>query len=310
MSSFTRRDLLRTSMAVSAGLALLKPTSRVLGANDEIRLATIGVGGQGSYHTEVFSKIPGVRYVAVCDPDQYLVNARVKFFADKGAQGGRLHRPAETARAQGHRRHHLGHAEPLACPGDGLGLPGGQRCLYRKARLPRDLGRPQDGRGRPQVRPHRPDRHAETLVRGPQSRLRVDSRGQHRQDQVGPRVLLQGARPRHRRGGYSGIVEGTNGPIPVPANIDYNLWCGPADMVPLRRKTLHYVWHWLWNTGCGDIGNQGPHEMDIGRWALGDPGLADAAPSASADASASARSATSARRPTPKSPTSTTNRRR
>jgi len=84
MSSFTRRDLLKTSMAVSAGLALLKPTARVLGANDEIRIATIGVGGQGSYHTEIFSKIPGVRYVAVCDPDQFHVNARVKFFADKG----------------------------------------------------------------------------------------------------------------------------------------------------------------------------------------------------------------------------------
>jgi hypothetical protein len=44
-------------------------------------------------------------------------------------------------------------------------------------------------------------------------------------------------------------------------------------MVPLSRTELHYVWHWVWNTGNGDIGNQGPHEMDIARWALGDPGL-------------------------------------
>ena len=44
-------------------------------------------------------------------------------------------------------------------------------------------------------------------------------------------------------------------------------------MVPLRRKTLHYVWHWLWNTGCGDIGNQGPHELDLLCWALGEPGF-------------------------------------
>ncbi len=74
-------------------------------------------------------------------------------------------------------------------------------------------------------------------------------------------------------GSYSGVVEGTNGPIPAPAGVDYNLWCGPADMMPLHRKQLHYVWHWMWNTGNGDIGNQGPHEMDIARWALGDPGL-------------------------------------
>jgi hypothetical protein len=45
-------------------------------------------------------------------------------------------------------------------------------------------------------------------------------------------------------------------------------------MEPLRRKSLHYKWHWVWNTGCGDLGNQGIHEMDLGRWALGDPKLA------------------------------------
>src|SRR5512141_880751 len=84
MSKVTRRDFIRTSIGVGAGLAMAAPATRVLGANDEVRIATIGVGGQGSYHTEVFSKIPGVRYVAVCDPDQNHVNARVKFFADKG----------------------------------------------------------------------------------------------------------------------------------------------------------------------------------------------------------------------------------
>ena len=84
MSNLTRRDLLKTSMGVGVGLAMLQPTARVRGANDEIRLATIGVGGQGSYHTEVFSKIPGVRYVAVCDADQKHLEARIKFFADKG----------------------------------------------------------------------------------------------------------------------------------------------------------------------------------------------------------------------------------
>jgi predicted dehydrogenase len=45
-------------------------------------------------------------------------------------------------------------------------------------------------------------------------------------------------------------------------------------MEPLRREQLHYKWHWVWNTGNGDLGNQGIHEMDLGRWALGDPKLA------------------------------------
>jgi hypothetical protein len=56
---------------------------------------------------------------------------------------------------------------------------------------------------------------------------------------------------------------------PIPKSCDYNLWCGPAPMKPLMREKLHYDWHWVWDTGCGDIGNQGIHEMDKARWGLG-----------------------------------------
>jgi len=54
-----------------------------------------------------------------------------------------------------------------------------------------------------------------------------------------------------------------------PDSCDYNLWCGPAPKKPLMREKLHYDWHWVWDTGCGDIGNQGIHEMDKARWGLG-----------------------------------------
>src|SRR5207302_11132178 len=54
-----------------------------------------------------------------------------------------------------------------------------------------------------------------------------------------------------------------------PKTCDYDLWCGPAEMKPLMRKSLHYDWHWVWNTGNGDLGNQGIHQMDVARWGLG-----------------------------------------
>ena len=55
---------------------------------------------------------------------------------------------------------------------------------------------------------------------------------------------------------------------PVPPGVDYNLWLGPAPMRPFNPNRFHYNWHWFWDTGSGDIGNQGVHEMDICRWGL------------------------------------------
>ena len=61
---------------------------------------------------------------------------------------------------------------------------------------------------------------------------------------------------------------GAKGNYDLPKGLDYNLWCGPAPMVPLTRPRLHYDWHWIWATGNGDLGNQGIHQMDIARWGL------------------------------------------
>ncbi|TWT77486.1 Inositol 2-dehydrogenase [Posidoniimonas polymericola] len=63
-------------------------------------------------------------------------------------------------------------------------------------------------------------------------------------------------------------------PLNIPSTIDYDLWCGPADKVDLYRPKLHYDWHWDYNTGAGDMGNQGIHQMDIARWFLGESSLA------------------------------------
>ena len=56
---------------------------------------------------------------------------------------------------------------------------------------------------------------------------------------------------------------------PVPAGVDYNLWLGPAPDRGFTRNRFHYNWHWFWDTGNGDLGNQGIHEVDTARWGLG-----------------------------------------
>lgn len=62
-------------------------------------------------------------------------------------------------------------------------------------------------------------------------------------------------------------------PLAIPTHIDYDLWCGPAEKRELFRPELHYDWHWDFNTGNGDMGNQGIHQMDIARWFLGEDKL-------------------------------------
>jgi predicted dehydrogenase len=66
-----------------------------------------------------------------------------------------------------------------------------------------------------------------------------------------------------------GSIGKVKGPQPIPKTVNYDLWCGPAPNKPLMRKHLHYDWHWIWDYGNGDLGNQGIHEMDKARWGLG-----------------------------------------
>jgi predicted dehydrogenase len=56
---------------------------------------------------------------------------------------------------------------------------------------------------------------------------------------------------------------------PIPAGVDYDTWVGPAPMMPFNQNRFHYNWHWHWNFGTGDLGNDGAHQIDIARWALG-----------------------------------------
>ena len=68
---------------------------------------------------------------------------------------------------------------------------------------------------------------------------------------------------------------GPKGNYDVPASVDYDIWSGPAEIKPLTRKQFHYDWHWIWDYGNGDLGNQGIHQMDIARWGLGEANLGE-----------------------------------
>ena len=268
MSNLSRRDFMKSSMAVGAGLALTTPTSRVLGANNDIRLATVGVGGQGSNHTKIFSAIPGVRYVAVCDADQNKVDQRVKYFADKGVKVTGYTDVREMLERKDI------DAITSATPNHWHALVTVWACQAGKDVYIEKPASHEIWEGRKMVEAARKyDRIVQIGTQKRSSQAHPAAFEWIREGHIGKIKWVRGFCYKRRGPGSNGIVHGTNGAVPVPESVDYNLWCGPADMLPLRRTQLHYVWHWMWNTGNGDIGNQGPHEMDIGRWALGDPGL-------------------------------------
>ena len=62
---------------------------------------------------------------------------------------------------------------------------------------------------------------------------------------------------------------GALGNYPIPLDVDYDIWSGPAPIRSITRPRFHYDWHWQRLYGNGDLGNQGPHQTDIARWHLG-----------------------------------------
>jgi len=54
----------------------------------------------------------------------------------------------------------------------------------------------------------------------------------------------------------------------TPAEVDFNIWLGPAPQQAYHANLVHYNWHWFWDFGNGDIGNQGVHQMDVARWLI------------------------------------------
>jgi predicted dehydrogenase len=59
---------------------------------------------------------------------------------------------------------------------------------------------------------------------------------------------------------------------PTPPGLNWDMFLGPAPMRPFNELRFAYNWHWFWDTGNGDIGNQGVHQMGVARWGMGDPG--------------------------------------
>jgi len=260
MKSVTRRRFLQSAGVITAGLSLpARAWAQVAGANEAIGVAVVGVGGRGGAHINEFLDMPGVRLVALCDCDRRILEAGAKRLANRGltvktyVDYRRLLEDKEVDAISSATPNHW-HALNVvwACQAG--------KDIYIEKPVSHNVWE-----GRKAVEAAR--KYNRIVQSGTQSRSSLALREALEWVRAGNLGKIKVARGLcYKRRPSIGKVDG---PQPIPDYIDYDLWCGPALKLPLMRKRLHYDWHWVWNTGNGDIGNQGVHQMDICRWALG-----------------------------------------
>ena len=262
MYSLSRRKFLKAGVAASACSPLLiagtKASGRVLGANDTVRVAVVGLHGRGQLHVGMVSSVPGMTLAAVCDVDPAVLDRAIK-------RAGR-----DSRKVQGFDdvRKLLDandvDAVSVATPNHWHSLVGVWACQAGKDVLVEKPVSHNVWEGRQLVAAAR--KYGRMVQAGTQARANPDviaAVAWVRAGNLGKIKYAQGfcykPRPPIGKVGHGRI----------PPGLNYDLWTGPALLRPLVRQNLHYDWHWIYDYGNGDLGNQGIHEMDLARWFLG-----------------------------------------
>ncbi|TWT88796.1 Inositol 2-dehydrogenase [Pseudobythopirellula maris] len=258
--SIDRRDFL-SATAAAAALTALGPVARAATAPSDVRMAVIGFKGRGKSHIEWFNK----NLVALCDVDQdVLAKANSKFGKDYGRE-----LDTETDYRRLLERDDID-AVSIATPNHTHSLIAiaaieAGKDVYVEKPVSHNIWE-----GRQLVAAAR--KHNRIVQCGTQSRSSKCLQEAVAYVQSGALGKIQYALGTCYKARPS--IGKRDTPLPIPGTVDYDLWCGPADKVDLYRTKLHYDWHWDTNTGNGDMGNQGIHQMDIARWFLGEKQLA------------------------------------
>jgi predicted dehydrogenase len=272
MKNLNRRKFLKSSIAATASLSWVPTygigneapaTLKPIGANGDIRYAVVGLNGRGKNHLDEMAPLAGARLVAICDVDSVVLKreqARMEKPGQKLAGYTDIRKLLENRDidvltfATPNHWHSLGAIWAIQAGKD----------VYLEKPVSHNVWE-----GRQVVRAAR--RHQRIVQAGTQSRSSqgiAEAIAWTREGHLGKLIRARGLC--YKRRPSIGLTDQT---LEIPSTIDFDLWCGPAPKEPIKRKKLHYDWHWVWPTGNGDLGNQGIHEMDVARWVLGEPKL-------------------------------------
>jgi predicted dehydrogenase len=240
---------------------LLWGTSRAwAGANDRVRVAVVGIHGMGQSHIEAYSKLPNVEVAALCDVDGNQFGPVIKkHFADKGLKTPKTYTDLRKL------------YEDKEIDAVSVVTPNHWHTLA-------SIWAIQAGKHVSVEKPccHNIFEGSKLVEAAKKYKVLVQDGAEQRSNpcaQTMAKFLQEGGLGEVYMA--KGICYKWRNPIgrfpdePVPAGVDYDLWLGPAQKRPFNKNRFHYNWHWNWEYGCGDMGNQGVHEMDIARWGLG-----------------------------------------
>ncbi|MBW8041334.1 MAG: Gfo/Idh/MocA family oxidoreductase [Planctomycetes bacterium] len=256
MKRITRRNFMKRTAAIGAGLTLA-PFARVRGANDDIRVAVVGINGRGGSHIGNFDKMDGVRLAGLCDIDLKVLENRAKRFKDRNT-------PVQTYQDI---RKLLDNknidAISIATTNHWHSLATIWACQAGKDVYVEKPASHNIFEGRKCV--EAAEKYKRIVQHGTQSRASSSWARQVAAIASGKygKLLVSKA--------YASKTRWSIGFKPIeepPEHVDFNIWLGPARKQPYHGNLVHYNWHWFWNFGNGEIGNQGVHQMDIARWAI------------------------------------------
>ncbi len=286
IENLSRRSFLNKTTHTAAGTMLASAaistgaSRSILGANDRINIAVIGVHGRGQAHIEGFAGIPNVRVTTICDIDENLYPERVKLVEDRYG-----YTPATDWDMQRVFDNKDIDAVSIATPNHWHALSAIWAAQAGKHVYVEKPACWAPWEGRQMVNAARANNVLMQV--GFQSRsdrsIMAAMRFLH-EGKIGKIYFARGLcfKPRGDIGRYPDgpMPEGSeyrltkeSDPIPpyTAAYLDkvhYDLWIGPARKRPFNPNRFHYNWHWQWEYGNGDTGNQGPHQFDIARWGL------------------------------------------
>lgn len=243
--------------AAAAGLAATRRQS--VAANDKVSIGMIGVGGRGRSLLRGFSGLPDVDVAYLCDADQASLERAGKVLEQAGKPipptTPDMRRVFDTqdvdAVVVATPDHWHAPATILACDaGKDVYVEKPASHNIREGRLMVDAAR----------------RNSLIVQVGTQARSRPSTLDAIRIAKSGDlgEILMTKAWNVQLRDDI-----GHKANSPVPAGVDYDTWLGPAPWIPFNENRFHYKWHWHWHFGTGDAGNDGAHQLDIARWALG-----------------------------------------